>query len=224
MKFTKEDAIERLKRELTNNGRKPLRISETTLEGTTEDLISDFANDETGLPEFCDLALKYVSRFNNNIRNDVSSRVREELSKSKNEEKSEDKVNPKDDSKDTDSENPELKSLLDRIAVLEKDKAENEKKATIAQKRKDVVAKLKEKGVKDEEWLNDFLSEVNIGEDFDVDSKADSWLKLYNKSKANGGNPVAPANPSGGGSNEYLNSIKAAADIAKRERAVIENK
>ena len=222
MKFTKEDAFESLKRKLTNNERKTLRMSEKSLQKLTESLMGDFADDETGLPDFVDKVLPILETFNSNIEKDRSDFIKkwnEEHPEQKTEEKSEKTDTPK-----SESENPELKSLLERIAVLEKDKAENEKKATIAQKRKDVVAKLKEKGVKDEEWLNDFLSEVNIGDDFDVDAKAESWLKLYNKSKANGGNPVAPANPSGGGNSEYLNSIKAAANIAKRERAVIENK
>lgn len=222
MKFTKEDAFESLKRKLTNNERKTLRMSEKSLQKLTESLMGDFADDETGLPEFVDKVMPFLETFNSNVEKDRSDFIKQWKEEHPEQDSPEKKDNP--EKKEKDSENPELKSLLERIAVLEKDKAENEKKATIAQKRKDVVAKLKEKGVKDEEWLNDFLSEVNIGDDFDVDSKAESWLKLYNKSKANGGNPVPPANPSGGGSNEYLNSIKAAADIAKRERAVIENK
>lgn len=222
MKFTKEDAFESLKRELTNNGRKTLRLSDRSLNKITENLMKKFADDETGLPDFVADVKEILEECNGNVGKDVSDHIKkwnDEHPETDKDEKSEKTEQPK-----SDSENPELKSLLERIAVLEKDKAENEKKATIAQKRKDVVAKLKEKGVKDEEWLNDFLSEVNIGDDFDVDAKADSWLKLYNKSKANGGNPVTPANPSGGGNNEYANSIKAAADMAKRERAVIENK
>ena len=120
-----------------------------------------------------------------------------------------------------------MKALMERIAALEKDKEESSKKASIAQKRKDIIAKLKEKGVKDDEWLNDFLSEVNITADLDVDAKSDSWVKLYNKSKANVGNPVPPANPNGGDSSSaFAQSIKAASALAKqeRERANIDNK
>lgn len=217
MKFTKEDAFESLKRELTNNGRKTLRMSERSLNGISEILISKLANDETGLPDFVADVKEILEICNGNVGKDVSDHVKKldaEYSQ-KSESQTEEKA----------TENPEMKALLERIAALEADKEASAKKASIEQKRKDFVAKLKEKGVKDEEWINDFLTEVNIDESFDVDAKAETWLTRYNKYKASGGNPAVSGNPSGAATaSEYEKSIKAASEMAKRERAVIEQK
>lgn len=221
MKFTKEDAFESLKRELTNNGRKTLRMSEKSLDKLTESLMSEFADDETGLPDFVSKVKGLLEVFNSNIEKDRSDFIKQWKEEHPESEPPKSAETPKKE----ESENPEMKALLERIAALENDKAENAKKANIAQKRKDVIAKLKEKGIKDDEWVNNFLSEVNITEDLDVDAKADSWLKLYNKSQASGGNSVVSGNPQGNGQNNpYADAIKAAGEIAKRERAVIEQK
>ena len=221
MKFTKEDAFESLKRELTNNGRKTLRMSEKSLDKLTETLMGKFADDETGLPDFVTNVKDLLETFNSNIEKDRSDFIKQW----KEEHPDTDPPKSTETPKNEENENPEMKALLERIAALEKDKEENAKKANIAQKRKDVIAKLKEKGIKDDEWVNNFLSEVNITEDLDVDAKADSWLKLYNKSQASGGNPAVSGNPQGNGQNNpYADAIKAAGEIAKRERAVIEQK
>lgn len=218
MKFTKEQAFESLKRELTNNDRKTLRMSTKSLDKLTDTLISEFADDEIGLPDFCTKAMTILSVFNDNVGKDKSDFVKQwEI-----DHPTEPKGNPEPPKAE---DNPEIKALMERIAALESDKKESEKKASIAQKKKDIISKLKEKGVKDNEWIDNFISEVNISEDLDVDAKSESWVKLYNKSVANGGNAVPPANPNGGAANsEYLKAIQAAGSLAKQERAIIETK
>lgn len=220
MKFTTEQAVEALRSELTNKGRKTLHMSERTLAKQAEILVKKLANDETGLPEFVADAIEILNEFEGDARKKNSDFAKyKELHP-------ESEPNPPADSEPSKpAESPNIAELMERIAALEKDKADANKRASIAQKRKDITVKLKEKGVKDEEWLNDLLSEVNITEDFDVDAKTESYVKLYNKSKANGGGSVPPANPNGGNSKDaYAQSIKAAAELAKKERAIIENK
>lgn len=223
MKFTTEQAVEALRSELTNKGRKTLHMSERTLAKQAEILVKKLANDETGLPEFVADAIEILNEFEGDARKKNS-----DFAKYRELHPDTDPSNPPAGTEPPKpTENPELKAALERIAALEKKEAEAAQRASIAQKRKDITAKLKEKGVKDEEWLNNLLSEVNITEDFDVDAKAESFVKLYNKSVANGGNSVPPANPNGGGNDTALaQSIKAAAALAKqeRERANIEQK
>ena len=218
MKFTTEQAVEALRSELTNKGRKTLHMSERTLAKQAEILVKKLANDETGLPEFVADAIEILNEFEGDARKKNSDFAKyKELHPESNSNPPADPEPPKP------AESPEMKALMERIAALEKDKADADKRASIAQKRKDITAKLKEKGVKDDEWLDSLLSEVNITEDFDVDAKTESYIKLYNKSKANGGNSVPPANPNGGSPNDvYAQSIKAAAELAKKERAIIE--
>lgn len=210
MKFTEEQAREALRAELTNKGRKSLAMSDRTLAKQTEILVKRLANEEMGLPDFVEIAIEILNPMNDNIRKDKSDFA------NKWKEDHPETNPPTDPEPPKPTETPEYKALMERIAALEKDKAEADKRASIAQKRKDITAKLKEKGVKDDEWLSDFLSEVNITEDLDVDAKSDSWVKLYNKSKANGGNSVPPVNPTGGSPSDKgvkLDDVSALAEL-----------
>lgn len=217
MKFTNEQAVEALRAELTNKGRKALAMSERTLAKQTEILVKNFANDETGLPEFVSDVIEILSTMEGNIRktnSDFVNKWKDEHSDSNSDSDPESKKPTAD---------PALKAYEERIAALEKRLQESDRQSVLMQKRRDITAKLKEKGVKDDEWLNDFLSEVNITEDLDVDAKSDSWVRLYNKSKANGGSSVPPANPSGAAANStWAQKIKAAAELGKRKQGIIE--
>lgn len=216
MKFTKQDAIESLKRELTNNDRKTLRMSAKSLDKLTDTLIGEFADDEIGLPDFCSKAMNILSVFNDNVGKDRSDFIKQW-------EADHGKTDSKDDPK-VQNEDPEVKALKERIAALESAKTESEKRASIAQKRKDFVAKLKEKGVNDDEWISDYLSEVNITPEFDIEQKVDKYVKLYNKNKANVGASVPPENPTGGQNAAVLKSIQDAKKLVQQERAIIESK
>lgn len=191
MKFTKEQAFESLKRELTNNDKKTLRMSIKSLDKLTDTLISEFADEEIGLPDFCTKALTILNVVNDNVGKDKSDFV-----------KNWEKDHPSDPTDPNPEppkpkENPEMKALMDRIAALEADKQASEKKATIAQKRKEMSDKLKEKGVKDDKWVEKLLSKVNLDREFEIDAEVEEILPLYNAAKANGGNTVLPGNPTG---------------------------
>lgn len=219
MKFTEEQAREALRAELTNKGRKSLAMSDRTLAKMTESLTKKLADDEMGLPEFVESALEILNPMNDNIRKDKS-----DFANKWKEEHPEPEPPADPDQKDS-KDDPVNKAYEERIAALEKRLKDNDLKSVLAQKRSDVVSKLKEKGVKDDEWIETFLSEVNITEDFDVEAKAESYVKLYNKTKANGGSPVPPANPNTPPADSaYAQSIKEAAAIAKQRRAMFEDK
>ena len=213
MKFTNEQAVEALRAELTNKGRKTLHMSDRTLAEQTETLVELLADEEMGLPDFVTKAIKILNTTEGDARKKNS-----DFEKYKRDH-AEQKDPPTDPEPPKPTDNPEMKVLMERIAALEADKAESAKKASIAQKKKDITAKLKEKGVKDDDWLNDLLSEVNITEDFDVDAKTESYVKLYNKSKANGGNSVPPANPNGGSPNNEV-KLDDVSELAKLNNIV----
>lgn len=215
MKFTQTDAAKKISGILTRGG-KDQQLSDRTIAENIDSLMKALVNDETELDDFVKQVEPMFKTWQANAKKDNSDFV------NKWKEEHPEPEPPKDPEPPKPTENPEMKALLDRIAALEKDKIESTRQSTIAQKRKDVVAKLKEKGVNDEQWMNDFLSEVNITEDLDVDAKADSWVKLYNKSKASGGSPVPPVNPQSGGV-DPLDSLKAASQMAKRNREIQEN-
>lgn len=219
MKFTNEQAFESLKGELTNKGRKTLRMSERTLKALTDNLVSKLADEEMGLPDFVETAMDFLNPVNDNIGKDKSDFI-----------KAWEKEHPSTDpipepTPQPPTEDPRLKEYEERIAALEKDKQESEKRASLAQKRSDLAAKLKGKGVNDDEWINSMLSKVNLDRDFDMDAETEDFVKLYNKSRASGGGAPAPGNPGGKSAQDaFKASIAAAASLAKRERTVIEPK
>ena len=189
MKFTKEEALEKLKGHLTNNGRKPLRMSERSLEGHIDDLMSLIANDETELDDFFEKAKGFVERANSNAEKDKSDFIKDW--------KAQNPITPKpQEQQDEENENDPNKVLLDRIAALEGKIQAEEKNKAIGQKRRELKAKMKDAGIADADWTDMVLSEIAITEDLDVAAKAESLVKLYNKQNAASPSERTPARPS----------------------------
>lgn len=213
MKFTKEEAFEKLKGILTNNGKKPLRMSEKSIEKQLETLMPLVANDEMELTDFVDKVKSTFSVMNSNAEKDNADFVKEW---EKNHPTSEP---PKDEPKDKPAPDDATAALLKRIEELEKKNAEREKEVTLTQKRKDLLKAMKDKGIKDEQWAKDFISEISITEDFDIDAKADAYLKIYNKSQAGQtGNGATPFGSSSNGGDPNKKDPLAAA------RAIVEQR
>jgi hypothetical protein len=101
-----------------------------------------------------------------------------------------------------------------KVKELEEKQAAADKAKSLSEKKNELIAKLKDKGVKDEEWITSFLGEVSISEDVDVDAKVESYLKLYNKGKASQGGGATPLNPQSQG--ESLDVLKQASEMAKQ--------
>lgn len=178
MKFTKEEAFEKLKVILTNNGKKSLRMTERSIGKQLDTLIPLIANDEMELDDFVGKVKDTFSTMNSNAEKDNADFVKEW---EKNHPVPEP---PKDDPKKVDEPNEAMAALLKRIDELERKNAERDKEVILAQKRRDLLKAMKEKGIKDENWSKSFIEEISITEDFDVDAKADAYLKIYNKSQA----------------------------------------
>ena len=191
MKFTKEEALEKLKSHLTNNGRKPLRMSERSLDGQLDTLIPVIATDEMELDDFFEKVKSSFEIMNSNAEKDKSDFVKEWTKthpiKDDGDEKNDNKT-PRDE--------PD-KALLERITQLEQKIQAEETAKVIKQKRRELKAKMKEVGIADSDWSDMVLSEISITEDLDVKSKADSLLKLYNKQNASPRDVITPRFPSG---------------------------
>lgn len=212
MKFTKEQAIESLKRELTNNDRKTLRMSEKTLNKVVEALLPKFTDDETGLPDFIKDALEILNPVNDNIGNDKSAFIKQWNIEHPETKPGEGEGDPTKDVKPS----PELEELRNEIAALKAANEKATKEAERATKRKSLIDKIVEKGINDNEWTEMFMAEVDIDKVEDIEAKAESILKFYNKSKA-GVNPRAvPGAPSKGENDgEMPDSIARAKKMAQ---------
>lgn len=213
MKFTKEQAFEILRSNLTNGGKKTLRMSEKSINAQLDTLIPLVANDEMELNDFIEKVKPTFATMNSNAEKDNSDFIKQW--KEQHPDQNPDPNNPE-PKKPTSTDNPEIKAMMDRIEALEKENNENKLKAEVAEKRTELVAKMKEKGITDTEWIDSFLGEVTINKDVDVDAKAESFLKIYNKTKAIVDPSQTPHNPQTPPPDQ--NPLKAASDFMKAQR------
>lgn len=210
MKFTKEDAFKELVKQMTVNGEK-LNLSDRSINEQVEALLPLVANEEMELTDFVTKTLPMFKTANANVRNDVAQGIKDY--------KDSYPVNPVNPTTPTNSKDSEIAKLLERIEKMESESAAVKQRERENDIRKTITAKLKEKGVKDKDWVNSFLSEITITEDFDVDAKVESYLNIYNKAMATYHPSVTP-NSTGGNLNDDNDTIKRAAEIAKQNRLV----
>lgn len=210
MKFTKEDVRKELSTQIVAKG-ETLSLSERSINEQLDTLMSLLANDETELEDFVKSVVPIFKTANANIRNDVSAGIKEYQEKNPVV-----KTPPAGDPNKRDNQDTEIEK---RLKALEEElnAARNEKR--VSGVKREVISRLKEKGVKSDEWVNALLDEVNIGEDFDIDSKVESYVSLYNKLNADTPGNVTPRGTDGSTVNKQLNdTIKEAAEIAKASR------
>lgn len=173
MKFTNEEAFEKLKGMLTNNGKKPLRMSEKSVERQIEILLPMLADEETELDDFASKLLPSLEVMNSNAEYDNSNnykKLKKEL-----EEQLKDKPNEPDDKQN---------ALEQRLALLEAELNAAKKEKALGDVRSRISSGLLSKGVKDKEWIEALMSEITVSEDTDVEAKVDSLVKFYNKGRA----------------------------------------
>lgn len=206
MKFTKEDAHKELVSMMTARG-EALNLSTRSFNEQLEKLIPLVANEDTELNDFVEKVLPFFKTADANVRNDVSVGISEYK-------KNNPIVTPKEEGK-----KPVMdEETLNRIAALEAKLKESESKERTAKVKKEVADKLKEKGVKNTEWIEGLLSDVVITEEFDVEARAESYLNLYNKMQSAVDPNITPKGGQGGkGGNTYLDAIKKASEKAKQE-------
>lgn len=207
MKFTKEDACKDLMSKIPTKG-ETLQLSERSINEQLETLMPLLANDETELADFVASVLPVFKTADANIRANVSAQVKEYKEKNPIQE-------PPKKQEPSKKEDDEVAKLLERINALEQKNADNEKAKALAKRRSDVTAIMKEKGVKDGEWINDFLEAVSLdGDDFDAATRAESYVKIYNKTKSKVNKNLSPEESEGGGGDD-AKRIKSKIEAAK---------
>lgn len=213
MKFTKEQAIENLKAALTNNGKKPLRMSERTLGNHAENLLNLVANDEMELDDFVNKVKPMIESVNSNIEHDLSESIREYKEKNPIQKVVDDPAKDKGD--DT-----ELSKLMKEIEDLKRKDAERETAATLKDKRAQIIKYLGDNNVKDKSWIDTALSMVSIAVEDDVETKGKALLEFYNKSISTP-SPGVPGSPApGAGDNGEPASFKAVREMRKRNAGI----
>lgn len=187
MKFTKQQLLDTLKAKLTANG-KHLSISEKTIKSLSDSHFDLLVNEDTELDDLVKKILPQYVSLNGNYEKDNADFI-----KKWNDEHPDIKPNPKDDNKEpSDVE----KKLLERLEALEQKNAEYEASKLVSQKRSELLAKFKEKGINDSKWIDKYMNKLNLTKDSDIEQEFTDAEEFYNISHVKGGG--TPGNPSGG--------------------------
>ena len=185
MKFTKEQAFEKLKGFLTESGKKPLRMTELSLNRQLDTLMPILADDETELDDFFEKSKESFKIMNSNVEFDNSNFAKNFEKEFK--EQWEKDHNSQETNKDEGGEGEKeglSKAVLDRLKKLEEKDAMYEAEKIKTEKRSELLKKLKEKKVDDTEWLNAYVKKLPINGDTDIDAEVDDALTLYNRSNS----------------------------------------
>lgn len=186
MKFTKKQLLDTLKGKLTANG-KHLSISDKTITSLSDSHYDLLVNEETELDDFVSRILPQFVTLNGNYEKDNADFIKswQKDHPSGNGGKGEGNGNADDNGNGNGNGNsggssPELTALLERLNKLEEKEAAVEAEKVLSQKRSELRAKLKEKGVKDEKWAETYLKKLTITNDSDLDKEAADALEFYN--------------------------------------------
>lgn len=192
MKFTKEDAHKELMSKIPNKGQ-TLQLSERSINEMLETLMPLVANDETELSDFVEKVLPAFRTADGNVRHEVSAGI--------NKYKEENPIVKKEEEpkKTQPNEDEATKALKEQLANLQKRLDDADKVQRVNDTKKDFISKVKEKGVKDTDWVKSYVSELTIGDDFDVEARVENCVKLYNKTKAATGKNLTPEQSGGSG-------------------------
>jgi hypothetical protein len=214
MKFTKEDAYKELVSKMTTKGEK-LNLSERSINEQLEKLIPLIANDETELVDFIEKSLPFFKTADANVRNDVSVGIKDYIDKNPKVEE------PKPQEPKSQEGNEEMRKILERLEGLEKRNSELETAELIKQKKNEIKSYLKDKGVKNEDWISEMLEQISISKDTEVQSKGDSLLGMYNKLYAGVEEFLLPGQAGGTVNDERLKDAISKAGQYAKETALV---
>lgn len=178
MKFTKEEAVEKLNQQLTNGGKKPLRMSTKTLNEHTENLMSLVADDEMELDDFITKVKPMLENVNSNMEKDRSDFIKE-YEKNHSTEPKPGEPKP---GEPKPGEKSEIEKMREELDLIKAQRAKEEDERAVAAKRSEIRKYLTDNNVKDEKWIDSILSIANIGKDDDAEEKGKTYLEFYNKS------------------------------------------
>lgn len=209
MKFTKDEASKELTSALSKKVENIDQWARTITENV-ETLWSIYGEEsEVELSDFVAKALPLFETTAGFIRKtnaDVAKPLQEEIKALK-------------ESKATKVQDPDKSNndLLQRLEALE---AENERqrKEMQAREMKSKFAKLlNEKGIANEGFITAMADNQSFTEDFDFEANASKCLELYNSMRADIKKNVTPTQATGGENSYTQDTIKAAAEIAKKQ-------
>ena len=184
MEITKEKVLENIKAKMG----KAQKISDRTILESVESLLS-FATEETTLEQFVEKIYPALDSTNRNHIADVANEI-----------KNFKLANPTPAPTPTPAQNETPKTadekLLELMQTLSNKIQVIESEKTIETNKTKLIAGLKQKGITEQTFIDEYLGIVNLTAETDVDSVIEKGTTFYNTLKASG----TPPTPRGGGS------------------------
>ena len=218
-KFTKQEAIKALEAKVPAKD-KELDLGRTISEAVDNSLELIGEDSEMELEDFVAKVFKQV-KTSIGLTHSENSKVAQKMQSQLDElQKKVDgksvKKKEEDDEGGGGNENKEIKAMMEKIAKMEEKLAAKETADTVAEKRKQLISKMSE-DIKDNEWIEGYLAEINVTAETDVEAKAKDYVAFYNKTHTKGGK-VTPKSTDGGEDSDtkYVkNTVAEAAKIKK---------
>ena len=207
MNFTKEEAVKELSAKYKPRYGDPAKWERTINESVEHAMKLIGEDSEIGLDDFVGKVTPFLETTAGFVLKETSSVANEQKQQLEDLKKQlEGKKEEKTDAEST---------LLKRIEALEKREEETRKLEAISRKRNEITEKLKEKGVKDSEWISLMLAKATVTDDTDSEKEAGEYLEIYNKMHANHDDDDHPKTPNGETKDRTSSVIASAAAKAK---------
>lgn len=220
-KFTKQEAIKALEAKVPTKD-KELDLGRTISEAVDNSLELIGEDSEMELEDFVAKVFKQV-KTSIGLTHSENSKVAQKMQSQLDElqKKIDGKSGQKKDGEDGDgsgNENKEIKAMMEKIAKMEEKLAAKETADTVAEKRKQLIAKMSE-DIKDNEWIEGYLAEISVTADTDVEAKAKDYVAFYNKTHTKGGK-VTPKSTDGGEDSDTKYVKSTVAEAAKIKKSL----
>lgn len=176
MKFTKQQLLDTLKAKLTANG-KHLSISDKTIKSLSDSHFDLLVNEETELDDLVSKLLPQFVSLNGNYEKDNADFIKKWNTEHP---QKEPKTEPGENNGNGNESNDAMSKLLKRLEALEQRGAEYEAERQVSGKRSELLAKLKEKGIKDTKWIDAYMKKLTLTKDSDIAQELSDAEEFYN--------------------------------------------
>ena len=210
MKFTKEEASKELTSKLSTKVEN-IDLWQRTIRENVETLWSIYGeNSDVELSDFVENALPLFETTAGFIRKtnaDVAKPLQEKIKQLQEEQAAHKQQEPKEPNE----------ALIQRLEALEEENNRQKRELKTREMKTKFAKMLSDKGVANEGFVTAMADKQVFTDDFDFEAASNACLELYNSVRADVTKNVTPQSTKGGASSYTTDTIKAAAEIAKKQ-------
>lgn len=210
MKFTKEEASKELTSKLSTKVEN-IDLWQRTIRENVETLWGIYGeNSDVELSDFVAKALPLFETTAGFIRKtnaDVAKPLQEKIKQLQEEQATHKPQEPKEPNE----------ALIQRLEALEEENNRQKRELKTREMKTKFAKMLSDKGVANEGFVTAMADKQAFTDDFDFEAASNACLELYNSVRADVAKNVTPQSTKGGVSSYTTDTIKAAAEIAKKQ-------